>query len=131
MTRPAGPADYQPVQQAYDTVADDYAAHLPDTRAEAALDLAMLDHFAATVRTGGGAVLDAGCGAGRMTRYLADQGCSVEGLDPSPAMVAAARRDHPDLTFAVLTCTSNCGRAGRCADPATAPVPARPLRAAL
>ena len=101
MTRPAGPVDYKSVQQGYDTVADDYAAHLPDTRAEAALDLAMLDHFAATVGTGGGPVLDAGCGAGRMTRYLADRGCSVEGLDLSPAMVAAARRDHPDMTFAV------------------------------
>lgn len=100
MTRPAGPVDYKSVQLAYDTVADDYAAHLPDTRAEAALDLAMLDHFAATVGAGG-PVLDAGCGAGRMTRYLADRGCSVEGLDLSPAMVAAARRDHPDLTFAV------------------------------
>ena len=101
MTRPAGPVDYKSVQQAYDTVADDYAARLPDTRAEAALDLAMLDHFAATVGTGGGPVLDAGCGAGRMTRYLADRGCSVEGLDLSPAVVVAARRDHPDLTFAV------------------------------
>ena len=100
MARPAGPVDYLSVQQAYDTVADDYAAHLPDTRAEAALDLAMLDHFAATVGASG-PVLDAGCGAGRMTRYLADRGCSVEGLDLSPAMVAAARRDHPDLTFAV------------------------------
>jgi SAM-dependent methyltransferase len=102
MTRPAHPVDYTCVQQAYDAVADDYAAHLPDTRAEAALDLAMLDHFAAAVETGGGGpVLDAGCGAGRITRYLADRGCSIEGLDLSPAMVAAARRDHPDLTFAV------------------------------
>ncbi len=101
MTQPGHPVDYTCVQQAYDTVADDYAAHLPDTRAEAALDLAMLDHFAATVETGGGPVLDAGCGAGRITRYLADRGCSVEGLDLSPAMVAAAHRNHPDLTFAV------------------------------
>lgn len=89
------------MQLAYDTVADDYAAHLPNTCAEAGLDLAMLDHFAATVETDGGPVLDAGCGAGRITRYLADRGCRVEGLDLSPAMVAAARRDHPDLTFSV------------------------------
>ncbi len=68
MTRPTHSVDYTCVKQAYDTVADDYAAHLPDTRAEAALDLAMLDHFAATVETGGGPILDAGCGAGRINR---------------------------------------------------------------
>jgi SAM-dependent methyltransferase len=101
MMRPAQPVDYTSVQRAYDTVADDYAAHLPDTRAEAALDLAMIDHFIAAIGASGGPVLDAGCGAGRITRYLADRGCGVEGLDLSPAMVAAARRDHPDLTFAV------------------------------
>lgn len=100
MNGPDSPPDYAPVREAYDTVADDYARLLPDTRAEAALDLAVLDTFAAAVR-GGGPVLDAGCGAGRITRYLACRGCSVEGLDLSPAMVAAARRDSPDLAFAV------------------------------
>ncbi len=100
------PLDHASVQRAYDTVADDYAAHLPDTRAEARLDLAMIDHFAATVEaSGGGPVLDAGCGAGRITRYLADRRAAVEGLDLSPAMVAAARRDHPDLTFTVGSIT--------------------------
>lgn len=101
MGRPGGQVDYSGVRLAYDTVADHYAELLPDTRAEAALDLAVLDHFVAFVGTDGGPVLDAGCGAGRITRYLADRGCDVEGLDLSPAMVAAARRDHPDLTFSV------------------------------
>jgi hypothetical protein len=44
------PADFQGVRRAYDTVADDYAARLPDTRAEAPLDLAMVDAFAEAVR---------------------------------------------------------------------------------
>lgn len=94
------------VRAAYDTVAQDYAAWLPDTRAESPLDLAVLDHFAAEVAgAGGGPVLDAGCGAGRMTRHLADLGCAVEGVDLSPGMVAAARRDHPGLRFGVGSLT--------------------------
>ncbi|CAN5627588.1 class I SAM-dependent methyltransferase [soil metagenome] len=94
------------MRDAYDTVADDYAARLPDTRAEAALDLAMVDAFAAAVASGGGGrVLDAGCGAGRMSRYLADRGCRVEGMDLSTGMLAAARRDHPDLTFSAGSLT--------------------------
>ncbi len=88
------------MQSAYDTVADDYAALLPDARAETALDLAMIDAFAgATAEHPDAQLLDAGCGAGRMTRYLAGRGCSVEGVDLSPGMIAVARRDHPGLAF--------------------------------
>lgn len=99
---PPGPLDLRTLRHAYDTVAEDYATHLPDTRAEAPLDLAMVDAFAEAVRSGGHArVLDAGCGAGRMSRYLAERGCLVEGVDLSPGMIAMARRDHGDLTFSV------------------------------
>lgn len=94
--------DLRGVRVAYDTVAQDYARHLPDTRAEAALDLAMVDAFAVAVTAGGDPrVLDAGCGAGRMSRYLGERGCRVTGIDVSPGMVAMARRDHPDLVCAV------------------------------
>ncbi|ROO58930.1 methyltransferase family protein [Micromonospora sp. Llam0] len=102
-TSPARP-DFQGVRLAYDTVARDYATRMPDTHAEAPLDLAMVDAFAEAVRVGSGddpLVLDAGCGAGRMGRYLADQGCQVVGLDLSPGMITMARRDHRDLLFAV------------------------------
>jgi SAM-dependent methyltransferase len=99
-------AAYAAVSSAYDAVADDYALHLPDTRAEADLDLAMLNDFIASVTAAGnGPVLDAGCGTGRITRYLTDRGCTVEGVDVSPGMVTAARRAHPDLTFAVASIT--------------------------
>lgn len=102
------PLDFRTVREAYDTVAADYAALLPDTRAEAALDLAMVEAFAAAVASSGDAprVLDAGCGTGRMSRYLADRGCLVEGVDLSPGMVSMARRDHPDLVFAVGSLTA-------------------------
>ena len=94
------------VRAAYDTVASTYAAMLPDTRAEAPLDLAMVDAFITAVRgqghegadhPGDGApVLDAGCGTGRMSRHLADRGCAVRGIDLSPGMVA--RHDCPSPT---------------------------------
>lgn len=101
VTGSADPFDLRNVRHAYDTVAEDYAARLPDTRAEAPLDLAMVDAFAAAVAEGGGRVLDAGCEAGRMSRCLADRGCVVEGVDLSPGMIEMARRDHGDLAFVV------------------------------
>lgn len=95
------------VQRAYDTVAQTYATHIPDTRAESTLELAVVDVFAAAVKADGddAVVLDAGCGAGRMSRYLADRECAVQGIDLSPAMVEMARRDHPDLDFSVASLT--------------------------
>lgn len=51
-------------------------------------------------------VLDGGCGSGRMSRYLADRGCRVEGIDLSPAMVEMARRDHADIRTRVASLTA-------------------------
>lgn len=62
----------------------------------------MVDRFADEAALVGSArILDAGCGTGRMTRYLADRGCSIEGLDLSPAMIDVARRERGDLEFSV------------------------------
>jgi ubiquinone/menaquinone biosynthesis C-methylase UbiE len=98
--------DFSGVRRAYDTVAEDYATYLPDTRAETPLDLAMIDVFVAAVTAGDDPrVLDAGCGAGRMSRYLAERGCLVQGVDLSSRMVAMARSHHPDLDFAVGSLT--------------------------
>ena len=49
--------------------------------------------------TGGSAVLDAGCGTGRVAIELAARGCAVVGLDADPAMLAAARSKAPDLRW--------------------------------
>ena len=46
-------------------------------------------------------MLDVGCGPGRITRFLADAGVAVQGVDLAPGMVRAARSAHPDLTFDV------------------------------
>ena len=86
------------VRAAYDAIAEDYAASFPTTEPEAAVDLAFVEHFVRLVREGGGVrVLDAGCGTGRMTHWLADRGLAVTGVDLSPGMLAMARRDHPAL----------------------------------
>lgn len=106
MSSPEDPLGLGSVRRAYNTVAEDYANRLPDTRAEARLDLAMVDAFAEAVTSGDEArVLDAGCGTGRMSRYLAERGCLVEGIDLSPTMIAMARRDHPGLVFTVASLT--------------------------
>jgi SAM-dependent methyltransferase len=103
VTSPAPPPDdVRSVRHAYDTVAEDYAVRLPDTRAETPLDLAMVDAFADAVAAGDDPqVLDAGCGTGRMSAYLAARGCVVHGVDLSPGMVAVARRQHPSLLVTV------------------------------
>jgi hypothetical protein len=49
VTSPLGPLDLSTVKLADDTVAEDYATRLPDTRAEAPLDLARVDAFAEAV----------------------------------------------------------------------------------
>ncbi|WCN83348.1 class I SAM-dependent DNA methyltransferase [Micromonospora sp. LH3U1] len=104
---PADALDFRGVRRAYDTVAEDYATYLPDTRAEAPLDLAMIDAFVEAVTSGGDLrVLDAGCGPGRMSRYLTERGCLVRGVDLSPGMVARARRDHRDLMFTAGSLTA-------------------------
>ena len=52
VTSSTHPLGFRRVRHAYDTVAEDYAAHLPDTRAEAPLDLAVIDAFAEAVTSG-------------------------------------------------------------------------------
>ncbi|MGW5655406.1 class I SAM-dependent methyltransferase [Streptomyces humi] len=48
-------------------------------------------------------ILDYGCGYGRVMTQLSDRGFSdVSGTDPSPTLIARARRLRPDLRFTVL-----------------------------
>lgn len=89
-------------QQGYDAVAEDYAKLLPELNAETALDIAMIDDFTdrcAAVSLG--PVLDAGCGAGRVSAHLGARGLDVFGIDLSPGMVELARRTYPHLRFDV------------------------------
>jgi ubiquinone/menaquinone biosynthesis C-methylase UbiE len=47
----------------------------------------------------GGRVADVGCGPGRAAAFLATHDLDVVGFDLSTAMVSAARRAHPGITF--------------------------------
>jgi SAM-dependent methyltransferase len=90
------------VRAAYDVVAADYADLLADLHARSPHDRAVLALFAELVLgAGGGPVLDAGCGPGRLTGHLAELGLDVRGVDLSPGMVDVARRAHPGLSFDV------------------------------
>src|ERR1700761_274830 len=41
-------------------------------------------------------ILDAGCGPGRVGAELSKRGHTVVGVDADPALIEAARPDHPD-----------------------------------
>jgi ubiquinone/menaquinone biosynthesis C-methylase UbiE len=87
-------------RDAYDLLADHVADAWRDELDNKPFDRAMLSVFAETIRTGGnGPVADIGCGAGRITAVLHEAGLDVEGIDLSPGMLAAARRDYPGLRF--------------------------------
>lgn len=95
--------DHRPqTRVGYDTVAEDFARILPGLDAETTLDIAMINDFADRCTASMlGPVLDAGCGAGRVSVHLAARGLEVFGVDLSPGMVAVARRTHPQLRFDV------------------------------
>lgn len=72
---------------------------------EAPVDRALLHAFAELARESDGPVIDAGCGSGRVARFLADQQLDVLGIDVAPGMIQAARTAHPDLRFHVAELT--------------------------
>jgi SAM-dependent methyltransferase len=97
------------VAAVYDATADLYADMFPSTDPEQPVDLAMLTHFCSLLAADGPdgpAVLDAGCGAGRMLPVLAAAGCRPVGADLSPEMVRRARQDHPGFDTRVGSLTA-------------------------
>ena len=85
------------IRAAYDVVAKDYAAAFADELAAKPFDRALLTEFAAACA---GGVLDVGCGAaGHLTRYLADRGVNVVGIDLSEVSIEQARQCQPALRF--------------------------------
>jgi ubiquinone/menaquinone biosynthesis C-methylase UbiE len=87
----------------YDHSADQYLEAVGSTISpefEAPIDVAVLTAFAQDLASGpAGPVVDAGCGVGRATRFLADAGLDISGIDISSGMIEAARSAHPHLRF--------------------------------
>jgi SAM-dependent methyltransferase len=74
---------------AYQARIDDLAHAGHDVHGEASFVLALEP----------AAVLDAGCGTGRVAIELARRGVDVVGVDADASMIAAARRRAPELTW--------------------------------
>ena len=118
---PASAAWLGAVRTAYDLVAERYADLLRDELADRPVERRQLTSFLSLVdAAGGGWVLDAGCGSGRLPPHLAGPGRSVVGLDLSAGMLAVARRDHPgsrlvlgSMTAAPLAAASFAGIVAR------------------
>lgn len=109
MDEPA-PADghLDATRRSYDIVAGAYADLLADHPDHTPLEWALLDVFAQRiVAAGGGPAVEVGCGPGRVTVHLAALGMDdVRGVDLSPAMIAEARRRHPQVPFEVGSFTA-------------------------
>ena len=88
------------VVASYDAVAAPYAEHLAgEWGGDLPFEKWLLARVAALA--GEHPVVEAGCGPGHTTAYLAAAGADATGLDLSPAMVAQARERFPHLAFRV------------------------------
>jgi len=86
----------------YDAVGRTYYDLFKDELREKEYDRRLLDRFIALLGPRA-RVCDAGCGpCGHTTRYLAQAGLDVVGIDLSPACVALARSANPGLCFQVM-----------------------------
>ncbi|MCZ4277144.1 MULTISPECIES: class I SAM-dependent DNA methyltransferase [Nocardiaceae] len=87
---------------AYDTVAKSYTELVASDLGDKPLDRGLLAVFAELVTSGGdGAVLDAGCGSGRVAEHLDGLGLAVTGIDLSPEMIRLALTACPQSQFVV------------------------------
>lgn len=57
------------------------------------------DMIALLAPQAGERILDLGCGTGHLAHKIASYGAAVIGLDHSPAMIAQAQQNYPELTF--------------------------------
>jgi len=85
---------------AYDARAEEYIAALGTMDAVHPVDRGIVEAWAATVT---GPVLDAGCGPGHWTEYLAGLGLDVRGIDLAPRFISHAQAAHAGIRFELGT----------------------------
>ena len=86
----------------YDRLAERYADFAGERYRTDPLSRAMVQALAEQVsNTGGGPILDAGCGPGHISAHLQELGAHPFGVDLSPRLVTLARSTHPGLRFVV------------------------------
>ncbi|MBF4457902.1 class I SAM-dependent methyltransferase [Pseudoclavibacter sp. VKM Ac-2867] len=83
---------------AYSLRADEYSSLLGSMESVHDSDRQLIDSWAAAVE---GRVLDAGCGPGHWTNYLASRGLEVRGIDLVPDFIERARSSYPGVRFDV------------------------------
>ncbi len=86
------------VAAAYSNRAVDYVDQLGSISSLHPSDLQLITSWAAQA---GGPLLDAGCGPGHWTAYLADRGHDIHGVDQVQAFIDHARLAYPGVAFEV------------------------------
>ncbi|WP_199256175.1 class I SAM-dependent methyltransferase [Mycolicibacterium mengxianglii] len=84
-------------QPGYEALADRYAETFPGPF-QSPIERHAVEAFVENIHATG-VVVDVGCGLGHVTADIARRGLDVIGCDPSPAMLAIARRNYPHLDF--------------------------------
>jgi SAM-dependent methyltransferase len=86
-------------RETYDAMAADYVAHVEANPYTALYEAPGLRALLPPVS--GRRVLDAGCGGGRTSAWLAEQGAEVVGIDVSPRLLSLARERVPSASFSL------------------------------
>lgn len=86
------------IRRSYDAVAENYLAGFGDELADKPLDRALLTALAEQCEPGV-PIADLGCGPGHVAAWLAGRGATTVGIDLSESMVAAGRREFPEVEF--------------------------------
>jgi len=86
------------VQASYALRAEEYTEQLGSMTSVHPSDVQLVQSWAASVD---GPLLDAGCGPGHWTAFLAGSGIDARGVDRVPAFIEHARDRWPSLTFTV------------------------------
>lgn len=88
------------VRRGYSARAAEYAALLGDIGQMDAIDRERVGVWADSID---GRILDAGCGPGHWTAFLAERGHEIEGIDLVPEFIAHASSRYPHVAFRVAS----------------------------